>query len=199
MPAHTINWGLLTRRVESLTQDQPHWLPALANVSALLWEELEGVNWVGFYVAGSVLGLPSAAGARAGEGTLPSAGAQPGADALPSTVARTDAAAWPSADVLVLGPFQGKVACVSIPWGRGVCGTAAASGETQRVDDVHAFAGHIACDAASRSEVVVPLRVGDAVVGVLDIDSPHLAWFGSDDVAGLEACARVVERAFLHA
>lgn len=181
MPAHTINWGLLTRRVESLTQDQPHWLPALANVSALLWEELEGVNWVGFYVAGSVLGLPSAAGARAGEGTLPSAGAQPGAD------------------VLVLGPFQGKVACVSIPWGRGVCGTAAASGETQRVDDVHAFAGHIACDVASRSEVVVPLRVGDAVVGVLDIDSPHLAWFGSDDVAGLEACARVVERAFLHA
>lgn len=163
MPAHTINWGLLTRRVESLTQDQPHWLPALANVSALLWEELEGVNWVGFYVAGSVLGLPSAE------------------------------------DVLVLGPFQGKVACVSIPWGRGVCGTAAESGETQRVDDVHAFAGHIACDVASRSEVVVPLRVGDAVVGVLDIDSPHLARFSEEDVAGLEACARVVERAFLHA
>jgi GAF domain-containing protein len=67
------------------------------------------------------------------------------------------------------------------------------------VDDVHAFAGHIACDVASRSEVVVPLRVGDAVVGVLDIDSPHLARFSEDDVAGLEACARVVERAFLHA
>jgi GAF domain-containing protein len=146
----------------------------------LLWEELKGVNWVGFYVAGSVLGLASAAGARAGEGTLPSAGAQPGAD------------------VLVLGPFQGKVACVSIPWGRGVCGTAAASGETQRVDDVHAFAGHIACDAASRSEVVVPLRVGDAVVGVLDIDSPHLARFSEEDVAGLEACARVVERAWTY-
>ena len=96
---------------------------------------------------------------------------------------------------LLLGPFQGKVACARIAWGHGVCGTAAATGRTQRVDDVHAFPGHIACDAASRSEVVVPLRAGGTVVGVLDVDSPHLARFSVEDVAGFEACACAIERA----
>lgn len=91
---------------------------------------------------------------------------------------------------LVLGPFQGKPACVRIPVGRGVCGTAVAESRTQHVDDVHAFPGHIACDAASRSEVVVPLRdAGGAIIGVLDIDSPEPARFDADDVAGLEALA----------
>ena len=89
-------------------------------------------------------------------------------------------------DELVLGPFQGQPACVHIPVGNGVCGTAAATLETQRVADVHAFPGHIACDAASRSEIVVPLVVDGSLVGVLDIDSPSLDRFSADDQAGIE-------------
>lgn len=92
---------------------------------------------------------------------------------------------------LVLGPFQGKVACVRIPFGRGVCGAAAASGETQRVEDVHAFAGHIACDSASNSELVVPLFKDGRLLGVLDLDSPRLARFSAEDQAGIEQLAQV--------
>jgi GAF domain-containing protein len=92
---------------------------------------------------------------------------------------------------LVLGPFQGKPACVQIPWGQGVCGTAAALGKTQRIADVHAFEGHIACDVASRSELVVPLVQNGAVIGVLDIDSPEPDRFSAADQAGLEGLARV--------
>jgi L-methionine (R)-S-oxide reductase len=88
---------------------------------------------------------------------------------------------------LVLGPFQGKVACVRIPMGRGVCGTAAARRETLVVPDVHAFPGHIACDADSRSEIVVPLIRSGAVLGVLDVDSPRPDRFDQDDARGLEA------------
>jgi L-methionine (R)-S-oxide reductase len=91
---------------------------------------------------------------------------------------------------LVLGPFQGKPACIRIALGRGVCGTAAATQETQVVADVHAFPGHIACDADSRSEIVVPLIVAGNVVGVLDLDSPLPGRFDADDKAGLEAAAR---------
>ena len=90
---------------------------------------------------------------------------------------------------LVVGPFQGLPACVRIPLSKGVCGTAARSRQTQRVDDVHAFPGHIACDSASRSELVVPLYQGDALLGVLDLDSPLPARFDADDQAGLEAIA----------
>ncbi len=94
-------------------------------------------------------------------------------------------------DELVVGPFQGRPACVRIPLGKGVCGTAAQTGDTQRVEDVHAFPGHIACDPASRSEIVVPLIVDGAVLGVLDIDSPRPARFSAEDQAGIEALARV--------
>lgn len=97
---------------------------------------------------------------------------------------------------LVLGPFQGRPACIRIPWGRGVCGTAAAAGETRRVDDVHSFPGHIACDCASNSEIVVPLRSGGRVVGVLDLDSPVPARFSPEDQEGLEGFARVLEEAW---
>ena len=152
-----VDWSLVRRQVRELASDEPHWLPALANVSALLAEHLGDINWVGFYLAESLL---------------------------------TDGG---SAEVLVLGPFQGKVACVRIPWGRGVCGTAAAADETQRVDDVHKFAGHIACDAESRSEIVVPLHAGAEVVGVLDIYSPLPARFDEGDQRGLEACVRELE------
>ncbi len=95
-------------------------------------------------------------------------------------------------NVLVLGPFQGKVACVRIPFGRGVCGAAAASRETQRVADVHAFAGHIACDSASASELVVPLIKDGRLVGVLDLDSPRQARFSLADQQGIERLAEIL-------
>ena len=92
---------------------------------------------------------------------------------------------------LVVGPFQGLPACVRIPLHKGVCGAAASSRQTQRVDDVDAFPGHIACDSASRSELVVPLVHGGALVGVFDLDSPVTSRFDADDQAGLEAIAGV--------
>lgn len=98
---------------------------------------------------------------------------------------------------LVLGPFQGKIACIHIPVGKGVCGTAAAKDETQRVADVHAFPGHIACDSASNSEIVIPIHAGGKVAGVLDIDSPRLNRFSEADQAGLEAFVRVLEKALV--
>ena len=96
---------------------------------------------------------------------------------------------------LVLGPFQGKPACTRIPLGQGVCGTAAKLDETQRIADVHAFEGHIACDPASRSELVVPLRTDSGVVAVLDIDSPVEERFSADDQAEIESLCRIFERA----
>lgn len=94
---------------------------------------------------------------------------------------------------LVLGPFQGKVACIHIPLTRGVCGAAARLDATQRVVDVHAFPGHIACDCASNSEIVVPLHADGRVVGVLDIDSPLPDRFSAEDQVGLEAFAKCLE------
>jgi L-methionine (R)-S-oxide reductase len=92
---------------------------------------------------------------------------------------------------LVLGPFQGKPACVRIPVGKGVCGTAAAERRSVLVPDVHAFPGHIACDPGSRSELVVPLIIGENVLGVLDLDSPELGRFDTDDQAGCEMLVKV--------
>ncbi|MGO2330094.1 MAG: GAF domain-containing protein [Pseudoalteromonas nigrifaciens] len=94
---------------------------------------------------------------------------------------------------LVLGPFQGNPACIRIPVGKGVCGTAAATGQTQLIEDVHAFDGHIACDAASNSEVVVPIMKAGKVFAVLDIDSPSISRFDTDDQAGLEALVKCLE------
>ncbi len=94
---------------------------------------------------------------------------------------------------LILGPFQGNTACIVIPMGRGVCGTAAAQDKPQLVADVNAFRGHIACDSASRSEIVVPLRKEGRVVGVLDVDSPVLDRFTEADREGLEAFAAILE------
>ena len=94
---------------------------------------------------------------------------------------------------LVLGPFQGKTACIVIPVGRGVCGTAVAEDATQLVPDVHRFPGHIACDCASNAEIVVPIHVNGAIWGVLDIDSPHFGRFTEEDRAGLEEFVKVLE------
>ena len=118
-----------------------------ANLSALVFHALPGLNWVGFYFF--------------------------------------------DGNELVVGPFQGQPACVRIALGRGVCGTAAATRQTQVVPDVEAFPGHIPCDSASRSELVVPLFAGDTLVGVFDLDSPQLSRFDDTDRAGLEAIARI--------
>ena len=115
----------------------------MANISALLFNQLEEVNWAGFYLYKD--------------------------------------------DQLVLGPFQGLPACIRIPMGKGVCGTAAQTGEVLRIADVHAFEGHIACDAASNSEIVIPLKKDGRLLGVLDIDSPVHDRFTEQDQAKLES------------
>ena len=98
-------------------------------------------------------------------------------------------------NMLVLGPFQGKPACIRIPFGKGVCGTAAKKDETQLVKDVHEFPGHIACDSASRSEIVIPIHdKNGAVAAVLDIDSPELDRFDETDQSGLEHCVKILEK-----
>lgn len=100
-------------------------------------------------------------------------------------------------DRLILGPFQGKPACIEIPLGRGVCGTAAAQDRTQLVPDVHRFPGHIACDGASNSELVIPIHANGRVAAVLDLDSPKPARFTEEDQSGLETFARILEPVFL--
>lgn len=97
-------------------------------------------------------------------------------------------------NVLVLGPFQGKTACIEIPVGKGVCGTAVAENATQLVADVHAFPGHIACDSASNSEIVIPMRKDGRIIGVLDIDSPLYARFSETDRENLEIFAEILEK-----
>lgn len=100
--------------------------------------------------------------------------------------------------LLVLGPFQGRPACIEIQVGRGVCGTAVAEDRTQLVYDVHQFPGHIACDSASNSEIVVPIHAGSQIVGVLDIDSPRVGRFTEEDREGLEEFVRILEAEVWH-
>jgi len=131
----------LTSFATALVDGEPDAIANMANISALIWQYIPGLNWAGFY---RVID-----------------------------------------DELVLGPFQGKTACIRIAIGAGVCGAAAATGEVQRVADVHAFPGHIACDADSRSELVVPILKDGAVIAVLDLDSPLPDHFRPEDEAGM--------------
>ena len=163
------DYGLLAKQIVSLAEVDAHWLPVLSNTAALLWDALDDINWAGFYLAD------------------PSTVLEPG---LKSGL---EPASQPGFPKLRLGPFQGKVACVRIPFGRGVCGTAAATKTSQLVEDVHQFPGHIACDSASNSEVVVPIFKGEQVVGVLDIDSPSVARFTQEDLEGLEQVVKALE------
>ena len=137
----------LASALQGLVSGEPDPIANMANASALIFETLPDVNWVGFYrnVGGE----------------------------------------------LVLGPFQGRPACIRIAFGEGVCGVAAQTLQVQRVEDVNAFPGHIACDSASNSELVVPIVQGGDLIGVLDLDSPHPARFDSEDVAG---CVELVQR-----
>jgi GAF domain-containing protein len=141
----------LNRELAALIDGIPYETANLANASALLWQNLQGINWAGFY--------------KMIDGKL------------------------------VLGPFQGKPACIVIPVGRGVCGTAVAQDKTQLVADVHQFPGHIACDSASNSEIVIPIHVNGNIWGVLDIDSPHFSRFSETDREGLETFVNILEKA----
>lgn len=140
-------WQRLAQQAEGLLSVSTNRITNAANLSALLFQELNDISWAGFYFL--------------------------------------------HGDRLLLGPFQGKPACVSIDMGKGVCGTAAASGKTIRVADVDKFEGHIACDAASRSEIVVPLFKRGELLGVLDIDSTQYERFNAQDEAGLNTLAQV--------
>jgi GAF domain-containing protein len=140
----------LASALEGLIAGEADAIANMANASALIFETLPDVNWVGFYrnVGGE----------------------------------------------LVLGPFQGRPACIRIPFGTGVCGAAAERREIQRVEDVHAFPGHIACDSASNSEIVLPLIRDGELLGVLDIDSPKKARFTAEDEAGCIRLAEILSR-----
>lgn len=176
------DYGLLAKQIVSLAEVDAHWLPVLSNAAALLWDALDDVNWAGFYLVDPV----TVSGAELGAGL----GVESDLD-LESGAALS--AHEPRTPELRLGPFQGKVACVRIPFGRGVCGTAAETKTSQLVEDVHQFPGHIACDSASNSEVVVPIVKDNQVVGVLDIDSPSVARFTQEDLTGLEQVVKALE------
>ena len=180
------DYGLLAKQTVSLAEVDAHWLPVLSNAAALLWDALDDINWAGFYLVdpATVTGVEP----DAGSGAVAELDAAPGVepDAAPSDHE-------PCTPELRLGPFQGKVACVRIPFGRGVCGTAAETKTSQLVEDVHQFPGHIACDSASNSEVVVPIVKDNQVVGVLDIDSPSVARFTQEDLTGLEQVVKALE------
>ena len=185
-----IDYGLLTKQIISLAEVDAHWLPVLSNAAALLWDALDDINWAGFYLVDPA----TVAGAELDAGSEP--GAAPGAE--PDAALGAEPGEAPSDHELCtpelrLGPFQGKVACVRIPFGRGVCGTAAETKTSQLVEDVHQFPGHIACDSASNSEVVVPIVKDNQVVGVLDIDSPSVARFTQEDLTGLEQVVKALE------
>jgi len=143
----------LCNAADALTATESDPIANMANIAALIWEFVPGLNWAGFY---RVLENDN------GEGEL------------------------------VLGPFVGRPACIRILMGAGVCGTAAKTGATQLVEDVHAVPGHIACDSASLSEVVVPVVRNDQVVAVIDLDSPEPARFKPEDAAGIEQLARLL-------
>ncbi|MGB1261384.1 MAG: GAF domain-containing protein [Cognaticolwellia sp.] len=152
MTKNTFYQDLYTQ-VEALISDEADVIANMANVSALLFEQLTEVNWVGFY-----------------------------------RVVNNE---------LVLGPFQGKVACIRIPVGRGVCGTAVSDNKVQRIADVHGFDGHIACDATTNAEIVLPVTLNNKVIAVLDIDSRAFDRFDSDDQNGLEKIITLFENVMI--
>ncbi|MFZ7905426.1 GAF domain-containing protein [Staphylococcus hominis] len=144
-----INYNLLGKQLASLIEDETNLIAILSNTSALLNDNLDQINWVGFYLIEN--------------------------------------------NELILGPFQGHPACVHISIGKGVCGTAVANNQTQLVDDVNTFPGHIACDANSKSEIVVPIHVDNEIIGVLDIDAPITQRFSKGDQQGLEEIVSILE------
>ena len=143
------DYAMMLKQAEEMLKEEPWYVAAMSNLSALIMENMADLNWAGFYL-------------RRGEG-------------------------------LTVGPFQGKPACIHIPMGKGVCGTAALKDSTSVVPDVHAFPGHIACDSASRSEIVIPLHAAEQLVAVLDIDSPVPDRFSGKDREGLEQLVQLFQ------
>lgn len=143
------NYDLLQKQLISLIEDESNLIAILSNISALLNDHLDQVNWVGFYLIEN--------------------------------------------NELILGPFQGHPACVHIQIGKGVCGTAVSNNETQVVKDVHQFPGHIACDANSNSEIVIPIHKANEIIGVLDIDAPIKNRFNNEDRKELEKVVSIIE------
>ncbi len=158
-------YRLLEKQAQALTEDVPYLMSNLANISALLGSALTDINWVGFYLIPKYFPMYFPLDQLQGKENL-----------------------------LTVGPFQGLPACVEISIGKGVCGTAVSRNEVMLVPDVHQFPGHIACDSASNSEIVIPIhnQNGD-VVGVLDIDSPLLARFDEADRNGLIQIVKIIE------
>lgn len=156
-------------QLKGLFEDCPHVIANLSNASALLNQAMKEINWVGFYLM---------------------------------ELADDDLVVGEISDckkeMLVLGPFQGKPACVEIQVGRGVCGTAVEKDEIQLVKNVHQFPGHIACDSASNSEIVLPIHKDGKVWGVLDIDSPILGRFDEEDRDGLAEVVKLIEEMLIH-
>jgi len=174
------DYDLLADQVQAFAETESSLMPLLSNAAALLKDAMADVNWAGFYLR------------REPEGTF---AVNTVKEAAAETTVITKDDGTSSSPDLLLGPFQGKAACIRIPWGKGVCGTAADQDRTQLVPDVHAFPGHIACDSASNSEIVVPIHRGDgSVAAVLDIDSPLKGRFDLEDQAGLERFVRVLEQ-----
>ena len=163
----------LAAQMEAVLEKSWPLVSNLSNAAGVLYVGMEKINWAGFYL----LGDPG----RRMVGTFAADSLYP----VENTEDKSDRVLW-------LGPFQGKPACVRIAMGKGVCGTAAFLGQTQLVEDVHQFPGHIACDSESRSEIVVPLKKGGRVIGVLDIDSPVCGRFTEEDREGLEAVAELI-------
>ncbi len=158
-------YHLLEGQIKMMTESIPHLWANLANISAVLGSALTDINWVGFYL------IPK---------HFP--------EYFPLEKLGD------KKDLLIVGPFQGLPACVEIKIGKGVCGTSVEKDEVMLVKDVHQFPGHIACDCASNSEIVLPLHNANGdVVAVLDIDSPSLARFDEDDKEGLLAVAKIIE------
>lgn len=143
------DYDLLALQAKGMLEEEPWYTAAMSNLSALLMDTMEKLNWAGFYIM------------REGR--------------------------------LVVGPFQGKPACIHIAVGKGVCGTAVAEDKLQLVPDVHQFPGHIACDSASESEIVVPIHHNGEIVAVLDIDSPIKERFDETDAEGLQKFVQIVE------
>lgn len=163
-----MDYTLLIETVKNYCGNEPGLIPLLSNVSSVLYDEMENLNWAGFYLL------------RNKE------------DKAYVSVDLKDEACNVGDYELVVGPFQGKPACIKIPIGKGVCGTSAKEMAVQRVANVHEFPGHIACDCASNSEIVLPLIKEGRLFGVLDIDSPLLSRFDEADEAGLKEVAKSI-------
>lgn len=144
----TSDYSTIRAQIAALTSGESDLIANMANISAVLYNGLEDVNWAGFYLF--------------------------------------------KEEQLVLGPFQGQPACIRIPLDKGVCGTAAATLSAQVIEDVHSFAGHIACDAASNSEIVIPIEKNGQLIGVLDIDSPLVGRFNNDDLVNLTEVVNIL-------